>query len=373
MTGMPSRAQLAAAHTLLQGLGIDPAHLAGAAEIKAVPTFAQYVPVVYDAMPDTITRIHYMTYWKKLLDTWPDRRLDEPTVSELQTFVHTVRRQRAQRRNDRGGASAENHCIQALRRLYQHAVDDRYITAADNPAPRLHRAQMPPPNRRALPHNSLAEIVHAVGKGGDDPALDTLILRLHIETACRRGGALALRNQDLDLDRCLVMLREKGGLSRWQPLSPSLAAALAEHHRTRAPSPDQPLGMARNGKPITDHANQRLLRYRNGDPISARRYDVIWHRLARQLPWITDHGISTHWLRHTTLRWVERNYGPAVAKAYAGHSDRNQPNNAIDVYTRATIDEIAHALATLTGEPHPLATDPTNNRQGHEFLIPPRA
>src|SRR5690242_9035843 len=33
---------------------------------------------------------------------------------------------------------------------------------------------------------------------GDDPELDTLILRLHTETACRRGGALALRPQDLD-------------------------------------------------------------------------------------------------------------------------------------------------------------------------------
>ena len=32
----------------------------------------------------------------------------------------------------------------------------------------------------------------ARGTTGDDPELDTL-LRLHTETACRRGGALALR------------------------------------------------------------------------------------------------------------------------------------------------------------------------------------
>jgi hypothetical protein len=37
---------------------------------------------------------------------------------------------------------------------------------------------------------------------GDDPALDALILRLHIETACGRGGALALRPIDLDPDQC---------------------------------------------------------------------------------------------------------------------------------------------------------------------------
>ena len=44
---------------------------------------------------------------------------------------------------------------------------------------------------------------------GDDPELDTLILRLHTETGLR-GGALALRPRDLDPDQCLILLREKG-------------------------------------------------------------------------------------------------------------------------------------------------------------------
>jgi len=35
----------------------------------------------------------------------------------------------------------------------------------------------------------LAEINHAAAATGDDPELDTLLLRLHTETACRRGGA----------------------------------------------------------------------------------------------------------------------------------------------------------------------------------------
>ena len=38
--------------------------------------------------------------------------------------------------------------------------------------------------------------------------LYTGLLRLHTETACRRGGALALRPADLDPDQCLVLLRE---------------------------------------------------------------------------------------------------------------------------------------------------------------------
>ena len=52
-------------------------------------------------------------------------------------------------------------------------------------------------------------------------------------TACRRGGALALRSADLDPDECLVLLREKGETVRWQPVSPTLMAALVQHAEER--------------------------------------------------------------------------------------------------------------------------------------------
>ncbi|WP_297618758.1 hypothetical protein [Nocardia sp.] len=55
------------------------------------------------------------------------------------------------------------------------------------------------------------------------------MLRLHIETACRRGGAPALRPHDLDEDQCLVLLREKGQTERWQPISPTLMRHLLAH------------------------------------------------------------------------------------------------------------------------------------------------
>ena len=63
-----------------------------------------------------------------------------------------------------------------------------------------------------------------------------------------------------------------------------------------------------------------------------------------------------HWIRHTTLTWVERNFGYAVAKAYAGHTDTGSDTGATATYVRATTHEVAAALAALTGEPHPLAT-----------------
>ena len=114
----------------------------------------------------------------------------------------------------------------ALRCLYQRAVDDGLIAEADNPARKVAKPRRLPTTRRALPDTRLAEINEAAAATGDDPELDTLLLRLHTETACRRGGALALRPADLDPDQCLILLREKGETVRWQPVSPTLMGRL---------------------------------------------------------------------------------------------------------------------------------------------------
>lgn len=58
-----------------------------------------------------------------------------------------------------------------------------------------------------------------------------------------------------------------------------------------------------------------MLRYRDGKPLTYRRYDHLWQRIGEYLPWVAVQQISTHWLRHTTLTWVERNFGYAVAPA----------------------------------------------------------
>ena len=133
--------------------------------------------------------------------------------------THVVRR-----RNARGGRSAEEHLVAALRCLYQRAVDDGLIAEADNPARKVAKPRRLPSTRRAVPDARLAEINEIAAATGDDSELDTLLLRLHTETACRRGGALALRPDDLDPDQCLIRLRGKGETVRWQPVSPTLMA-----------------------------------------------------------------------------------------------------------------------------------------------------
>lgn len=168
--------------------------------------------------------------------------------------------------------------------------------------------------------------------------LDALLLRLHVESACRRGGALALSMNDLDETLCSLRLREKGGTVRMQPISRTLCSALLTHARCRgAVSP-------------TD----QLLRYANHSPLTSRRYDHLWSRVRTALPWAAKLGVSTHWLRHTTLTWVERNYGYRIARAYAGHTDTKGGSTL--TYIKGVPSEVATALSALTGEPHPLAS-----------------
>ncbi|MEU4382596.1 tyrosine-type recombinase/integrase [Micromonospora echinofusca] len=332
------RAELDAARLLLARMGISPADLVDAASDRPpAPTFAEYVPVVAAAVSDG-TRRAYGSYWKRVLEHWGQRRLDEPTPSEIERLAEYAKTHVVARRNARGGRSAAEHLIAALRCLYKRAVADGYIAAADNPALKVAKPRRLPSTRRAVADSRLAEINAVAASTGDDPALDSLLLRLHTETACRRGGALALRPVDLDPDQCLILLREKGDTVRWQPVSPTLMRHLQQHAGER-----QAVGTG------------QLLRYRNGQPITYRRYDHLWVRIGEHLPWVYVQQISTHWLRHTTLTWVERNFGYAVARAYAGHSDSGSDVGTTTTYVRASLQEVAAALAALTNEPHPLA------------------
>ncbi|MCX4097787.1 tyrosine-type recombinase/integrase [Nocardia sp. alder85J] len=325
---------------VLRRLDLTPADLLAAdVVLPPIPTFGQYIPEVEAAMVIApSTRVSYRTYYRKLLAyEWGDRRIDQPTVTELRTFVEWCRTTRAVRRSDRNGAGTAIHCVTALRYLYARAVEEKYLFPEDDPSAALVKPRQLPSNRRALPEELLARIVEATANTGDDPRLDSLLLRLHLETACRLTAARRLRPQDLDPDQCLIMLREKGGVFRWQPVSPTLMTLLCQHGDRHSVPPQA-----------------QLLRLRNGAPMSRNRYQYWWTRLGTIFPTVQSQGITTHWLRHTTLRWVDRNFGPAVAKAYAGHTDGFR-SGSTGIYTRAGMDEIVEALVALSGEPHPLS------------------
>ncbi|WP_327098157.1 site-specific integrase [Nocardia vinacea] len=320
-----------ATRILLSQMGITATDLL--TDTLEVPTFGDVIP----KLRATLTPGTLRTYNTHLENTWHDRQLDTVTKADLD---EKARAAQACSRGSRNGVGAREHFISAVRCLYRYAEDNNWIHPTRNPARRLAIPTRPPSHRQAIPSPQLAEICHVAALTGNDPELDTLILRLHIETACRRSGALHLRPCDLDPHHCLILLREKEGIDRWQPISPTLMRHLLRHAEQRG-SPTQ----------------GQLLRYRNTKPITARRYDYLWARIGQHLPWVATQHISTHWLRHTTLTWVERTFGYATARTYAGHHTR-KTHGTTATYVKANLHEIAAALSALTQEPHPLLTNP---------------
>ncbi|MEV0769640.1 tyrosine-type recombinase/integrase [Nocardia salmonicida] len=339
------------ARKILEQLGIRAEDLLSSSGPTPVPTFEEYIPRIIPTVPSGTLRT-YRPYWQRVRTEWGSRRIDDPTALEMQALVEQTRVRAVYRRNSRDGRSAAEHMVGALRYLYRIAANDGYVPSI-NAATALNKPRRLPSPRGSISADRLREVIDVVTTTGDDKELDTLILRLHIETACRTGSALGIRPSDLDVGQHLVKLAGKGGTVHWQPISATLLSMLTAH-LDRGAGPDE-----------------QLLRYRHGRPITRRRHDHLWLRAGRQLPWVATQQISTHWIRHTVLTWVERNFGFAVARAYAAHAHQFTPGGATLTYVRASIFEVAGALTALTNEIHPLAAgQPTTPTAGPPLPLP---
>lgn len=307
--------------------------------VRPVPTFAEFVPMVAGAVPAPSRRV-YGTYWRKIVAVWGGRRLDEVTVSDVQGLFEFVKAGVVVRRSGNGGQGAAEHTYNALLCLYRYAMDEELLSVRQNVMLRVAKPKRVRSRRHSLDPDLVATIQEVASTTGNDPGLDALLLRFHIETAARRGGALGLRLRDLDREQCLVLLREKGMTSRWQPVSPTLMDTLAHHaHQRGARDEDSP-----------------VLRYHNGTPLTRKRYETLWGRIGKHVDTVHTQMISTHWLRHTTLTWVERNFRFAVARAFAGHAEpTSNKHGATYTYVKASLAEVATALQAMTGIRHPLA------------------
>jgi integrase/recombinase XerC len=94
-----------------------------------------------------------------------------------------------------------------------------------------------------------------------------------------------------------------------------------------------------------------VFRTASGVALSARRYTTIFDRARSCLDWADRTPVTAHVLRHTAITAVGRLAGYPVAQTFAGDA----PSSVTGRYLHATLAEVAGAVATLTGEPHPLA------------------
>ena len=172
-----------ALRSLLDQLGITAEQLLAATQQPwtAAPTFDEYVGQVADAVSPGTRRV-YDSYWRRICQRWGDRRITDVTPLEIKRFAEDIREEVVVRRNARGGRTAAEHSISALRCLYRHAVMDGVIAAADNPAAKVPKPRRLASTRRAIPEAQLAAISRIATTTGNDAQLDGLLIRLHTET-----------------------------------------------------------------------------------------------------------------------------------------------------------------------------------------------
>jgi hypothetical protein len=197
MTVDPRR--VAAAHALLAQLGVSVEDLQAAPpEVPAMPTVAQYLPRVQAAASPSSCRT-YGTYWARMVEVWGDWPLDTVAATHVEALQRDCAAGALRRADGRGGRHAGENVISAARAFFTRAIADGLIADGASPAHQVSKPRRLPSHRRALTARELAEINTVARTSGNDVVLDALLLRLHTETACRRGGALGLRLMDLDV------------------------------------------------------------------------------------------------------------------------------------------------------------------------------
>ena len=292
----------------------------------------------------------YGTYLRRFADAFAGRSLGSITTTELKGFVMGVQRaaveHRGHRRTSRDGRSAAESAITGLRALYRRAADDGLVTS--NPAMALRKPARPRRTRTPLTADQLTELFEVTRSGGDDPELDTLLVRFLVESGARREGLLALRLRDIDPTRATVLLREKNDKDgSEQPLSPTLIAALRAFAANR--------GATSSEDAVFRYRPRRMGRV--GQPLTSRRFDTLSKRWNAMLSFAAHTPVTAHVLRHTAIGLVEIQAGYAVAREFARHVDQREVTTT---YLQRSIADVAAAVEALTGEPHPLATQRWN-------------
>ncbi len=178
-----------AARLLLERMGVSPADLLdGSAERAPVPVFADYIPRVAAAVGHGTRRV-YSSYWNQVLNRWGPRSLAEVTALDISQFAEQTRASAIERRNSRGGRSAAEHMLAALRCVYRYAVADGIISEFENPA--LH---VPKPRR--LPSTRVryrtTGLTNSAGSPREQETTHRSMLCCSGSMLRRRVGAVAL-------------------------------------------------------------------------------------------------------------------------------------------------------------------------------------
>lgn len=193
-----------------------------------------------------------------------DPPIDQVTVGDLRRFIADLRTRQTRyadtgaRPEIPGGLSLASVAgyVRCVKRLFSWLLDEQLIAA--NPAKRIKTPTVPRGEPKAYDRNDFTKLLAATA--GDDPVAirDRAVLLFLADTGCRLAGLVGLAIDDVDLERMIAKVLEKGGRTRRvvfsEPTRDALAAWLAV-------------------RPRVDHT-------------------MLWANLGhRGSPWLTDEGV----------------------------------------------------------------------------------
>lgn len=145
-------------------------------------------------------------------------------------------------------AGSMNALRTSLRVFFAYAQAAGHVP--ENPARLIRRARCAPPPPRALSPGDIQRLLAALdGHPGDTSRRDGVLIRLLVGTGLRLSSALALRTDDIDLERGELAVRcTKGDRPLVLPMSKDVARDLRAYLRGR---PDGLLFPGGGGQPLT--------------------------------------------------------------------------------------------------------------------------
>lgn len=171
----------------------------------------------------------------------------------------------------------------------------------------------------------------------DEQPVTTELLQVLLTHALQRGDVLISKPDDLEIHEITIdhvtsrVVRLRTGApilyySRWMPLKEEVT--LPDGTRTTTRMHDE------NGQLV-------LVPH----PVGRKRYETLWNRLKRDLPWLDEFHGRPHDLRKSMGTFVERAFGHAVAQAWLRH----KIVGTTEGYTAAIRSEVKGAHTWLVG------------------------
>lgn len=156
----------------------------------------------------------------RLVDFLGDKEIDQVTLSDLRRFVDHLGRRTSRfqnhpkREEQSGGLSPASVAayIRVVRRLFSFLHEDGLID--QNPAQKLKVPKPPRGKPKAISSADFQALLAAIDVNTVVGKRDRAVILLLADSGCRVGGLVGLEVEDIDLERCRMLLKEKGGKLR---------------------------------------------------------------------------------------------------------------------------------------------------------------